>query len=47
MVTAIVVAIAVGMALGMIAAMRHRRWLDGVISVLALLAYATPHSGSA
>ncbi|MET3794224.1 ABC transporter permease [Aquamicrobium terrae] len=42
MLTAIVVATLLGMVFGMIAAMRHRKWLDGVISVIALLAYATP-----
>ncbi len=42
MVTAIVVATLLGMLFGMIAAMRHRKWVDGIISVTALLAYATP-----
>lgn len=42
MLSAILVATLLGMVFGMIAAMRHRKWLDGVISVLALLAYATP-----
>ena len=42
MVTAILIATLLGVVLGLIAAMRHRKWLDGLISVLALLVYATP-----
>ena len=42
MLTAIVIATLLGILFGMIAAMRHRKWLDGVISILALLVYATP-----
>jgi peptide/nickel transport system permease protein len=42
MTTAIVVALVLGMLLGILAAMRHRHWIDSVMSVLALLAYATP-----
>ncbi|WP_377845408.1 ABC transporter permease [Bosea sp. UC22_33] len=42
MMTAILVATLLGMLFGTIAAMRHRKWLDSIISVLALLAYATP-----
>ncbi|WP_449376207.1 ABC transporter permease, partial [Bosea thiooxidans] len=42
MLTAILVATLLGMLFGTIAAMRHRKWLDSIISVLALLAYATP-----
>ena len=42
MVTAIVVAIASGMALGVVAARRQGGWVDNVISVVALLVYATP-----
>ena len=42
MMTAILVATLLGMFFGTIAAMRHRKWLDSIISVLALLAYATP-----
>jgi peptide/nickel transport system permease protein len=42
MLTSIVIAIAGGIALGIIAALRHRSWLDGAVSVLALVVYATP-----
>ena len=42
MLTAIVIATLLGMLFGTIAAMRHRKSLDGVVSVLALVAYATP-----
>ncbi len=42
MVAAILVAVAAGMLLGILAAMRHRTWIDGVLSVLALVVYATP-----
>jgi peptide/nickel transport system permease protein len=42
MVTATVVAIALGVLLGVAAARRSGRWLDSVISVLALVVYATP-----
>lgn len=40
--TTIVLSIAVGMLLGLIAAMRPNSWRDNLISVLALLSYATP-----
>lgn len=42
MVSALLLAIVSGVLLGMAAALHARRWLDGVISVLALLFYATP-----
>ena len=42
MVSALTLAIVLGVLLGMLAAVQARRWLDGVISVLALLFYATP-----
>src|SRR5882757_9607074 len=42
MMTGIILALVFGTLLGILAAMRHRRWIDSVISVLALLAYATP-----
>lgn len=42
MVSALLLAIVSGVLLGMAAALNARRWLDGVISVLALLFYATP-----
>lgn len=42
MVTATVLALAVGIALGVAAARRQGSWLDNVISVSALLVYATP-----
>ena len=42
MLTAIGLAVVLGVGLGMVAALQARRWLDGVISVLALLFYATP-----
>jgi peptide/nickel transport system permease protein len=42
MVTAIGIAIAVGLLLGVAAARRQGGWLDGVISVVALIVYATP-----
>ena len=42
MVTATVVAVALGVLLGVAAARRSGRWLDSVISVLALVVYATP-----
>lgn len=42
MLSAIALALALGVTLGMAAALRARRWLDGLISVLALLFYATP-----
>jgi peptide/nickel transport system permease protein len=42
MLSAIGLAVVLGVGLGMAAALRARRWLDGVISVLALLFYATP-----
>jgi len=42
MTTATVVAVALGVLLGVAAARRSGRWLDSVISVLALVVYATP-----
>ncbi len=42
MVSALLLAIVSGVLLGMAAALHARRWLDGFISVLALLFYATP-----
>ena len=42
MLSAIGLAVVLGVGLGMAAALWARRWLDGVISVLALLFYATP-----
>ena len=42
MLSAIGLAVVLGVGLGMVAALQARRWLDGVISVLALLFYATP-----
>ncbi|MGH7266126.1 MAG: ABC transporter permease [Candidatus Rokuibacteriota bacterium] len=40
--SAIVLAVALGVVLGVTAAMRHRSWIDGLISVAALVVYATP-----
>jgi peptide/nickel transport system permease protein len=42
MLTAIFVAIVVGVLFGILAAMRHRTWVDNLVSVLALVCYATP-----
>jgi peptide/nickel transport system permease protein len=42
MLAGISLALIMGTLLGILAAMRHRRWQDSVVSVLALLAYATP-----
>lgn len=42
MITAIGVAVASGVALGVVAARRQGGWIDNVISVVALLVYATP-----
>lgn len=42
MLSAIGLAVVLGVVLGMAAALRARSWLDGVISVLALLFYAAP-----
>ena len=42
MVTAIGIAVASGVTLGVVAARRQGGWLDNVISVIALLVYATP-----
>jgi peptide/nickel transport system permease protein len=42
MLTSIGIAIVVGVFCGVVAAMRHRKWVDSVVSVLALLCYATP-----
>ena len=40
--TTIVLSIALGMALGLVAAMRPNSWRDNLISVIALVSYATP-----
>src|SRR5205807_4673621 len=42
MITAIGIAVAVGVLAGIVAAMRHRRWVDSLVSVAALIVYATP-----
>jgi peptide/nickel transport system permease protein len=42
MLTGISLALLLGTLLGALAAMRHRRWIDTIVSVLALVAYATP-----
>lgn len=42
MVTAFVVALVVGVLLGLVAATGRNTWRDGVISVISLVAYATP-----
>jgi len=42
MVTTFTVAVSVGIALGLLAAARAGRWQDTLISVLALISYATP-----
>jgi peptide/nickel transport system permease protein len=42
MVTAIALAVLIGIALGTISAMKRGSWLDGVVSVLSLVIYATP-----
>ncbi len=42
MLTSIVIAIGGGILLGIVAALRHRSWLDNVVSVAALVVYATP-----
>ena len=42
MVTTFTVAVSAGIALGLLAAARARRWQDTLISVLALISYATP-----
>ncbi len=42
MVTAVGLAFAAGTALGVLASRHVNRWLDGLISIAALLAYATP-----
>jgi peptide/nickel transport system permease protein len=42
MVVSIGFALLIGVALGIISAMRHRSWIDSVVSVIALLVYATP-----
>ena len=42
MVSALTLAIVMGVLLGMLAALYARRWADGLISVLALVFYATP-----
>ena len=42
MVTTLVISVSAGVALGLLAASRAGRWSDTVISVLALVSYATP-----
>jgi peptide/nickel transport system permease protein len=42
MVTAIGLAVAIGVLAGIVAAMRHRRWADALVSIAALVVYATP-----
>ena len=42
MMASISLALVLGTLLGIEAAMRHRRWVDSAVSVLALVAYATP-----
>jgi peptide/nickel transport system permease protein len=42
MVVSIGFALLIGIALGILSAMRHRSWVDSVVSVIALLVYATP-----
>lgn len=42
MLTAIGIALVVGVLCGVVAAMRHRKWVDTLVSVLALLCYAMP-----
>ncbi len=42
MATALSIAVVIGTLLGIVAALRHRRWLDGFVSVAALIVYATP-----
>jgi peptide/nickel transport system permease protein len=42
MATAIALAVLIGIALGVLSAMRRGSWLDGVVSVLSLVVYATP-----
>ncbi|MGE0752439.1 MAG: ABC transporter permease [Variibacter sp.] len=42
MVVAIGFALLIGIALGILSAMRHRSWVDSLVSVIALLVYATP-----
>lgn len=42
MVVSIGFALLIGVALGIVSAMRHRSWVDSIVSVIALLVYATP-----
>ncbi len=42
MLSSISIAVFVGVALGILAALRHRTWLDGALTVAALVVYATP-----
>jgi len=42
MLTAIGLAVLIGLVLGIVAALRHRGWLDAFVSVAALIVYATP-----
>ncbi|MCC7272727.1 MAG: ABC transporter permease [Alphaproteobacteria bacterium] len=42
MLAALAIAMALGMLLGILAAMRHRSWVDWLVSVAALVVYATP-----
>ncbi len=42
MIASITLAVVVGLVLGIIAALRHRSWIDSFVSVAALIIYATP-----
>lgn len=42
MIASITLAVVVGLGLGIIAALRHRGWIDSFVSVAALIIYATP-----
>jgi len=42
MMSALGIAIVLGIALGIVAAMRHRSWIDHTLTVVSLLIYATP-----
>lgn len=42
MLSATAVALGVGLVLGIVSALRHRSWTDGLVSVMALVVYATP-----
>jgi peptide/nickel transport system permease protein len=42
MLSSIAIAVVVGVVLGILSAMRHRSWMDAIVSVVALVVYATP-----